>query len=353
VRIATRPSPLALWQAEHVAGLLKQAGLEETVEIVKVVTSGDRDLTSPVGLGSSVGVFVKEVQAALLDNRADLAVHSLKDLPTQEPPGLVLACFPERADPRDALVGKYLAELSPGAPVATGSLRRRAQLAWLRPDLVFKALRGNIGTRLEKIPPGGGIVMAAAALERLGIAQVALEKLSPAILMPEPGQGALVIEARAGDTRALEAAQLIDHPPTRQEVAAEREFLAGLQQALGFRVGCSLPVGALASYRPPGVGHAQDATMGAPRDRQAANTSGVAGRSKEEDSGMVNLQAVLVRPDGHAKILVSSEGVDPTELGRRLAFEVIEERGGRELLASILPRKEGLLQGSAALGGRR
>jgi len=321
VRIATRSSPLALWQAEHVGGLLKQAGLDDEIEIVKVVTSGDRDLTSPVGQGSSVGVFVKEVQAALLHNRADLAVHSLKDLPTQEPPGLVLASFPARADPRDALVGKLLAELSPGALVATGSLRRRAQLAWLRPDLTFRQLRGNIGTRLEKIPPGGGIVMAAAALDRLGLAHGALEKLSPAILMPEPGQGALAVEARKGDARALEAARSIDHLPTRQEVMAEREFLAGVQKSLGFRVGCSLPVGALATC--------------------------------QEGSSSLSLQAVVARPDGHAKVLVRSSGADPIELGKRLAVELMEEHGGRELLFSLLPLANGRAKDWAALGGRR
>lgn len=317
MRIATRPSPLALWQAEHVGGLLKQAGLDDEIEIVKVVTSGDRDLTSPVGQGSSTGVFVKEVQAALLHNRADLAVHSLKDLPTQEPSGLVLASFPARADPRDALVGKHLAELSPGALVATGSLRRRAQLAWLRPDLTFRQLRGNIGTRLEKVPNGGCIVMAAAALERLGVAPVAVDRLPPAILMPEPGQGALAVEAREGDAKALEAARLIDHLPTRQEVMAEREFLAGVQKALGFRVGCSLPVGALARF--------------------------------QEGSETLGLQAVLARPDGHAKVLVRSSGADPIELGKRLAFELMEEHGGREILSSLLPVADGRAKGRTAL----
>jgi hydroxymethylbilane synthase len=245
LRAATRGSPLARWQAEHVAGLLRAAhpGLE--VEIVTVDTEGDRRLDVPISSFGGKGVFAKEVQAAVLDGRADFAVHSAKDLPAMTVDGLVLASVPERGRAHDALVGATLDGLAHGATVATGSHRRRAQLAAHRPDLVFTELRGNMATRLSKVPVGGAIVVAAVALERLGLADRIDEALDIDVMIPQVGQGALAIECRADDdtTNALLAA--IEHRPSRHRVDAERAFLAELGGD------CDLPAGAHATL--PGV----------------------------------------------------------------------------------------------------
>src|SRR3954454_24670057 len=191
LRAATRGSALARWQTDHVAGLL---GAD--VDVVVVETTGDRRTDVAIHEMGGQGVFVKEVQAAVLDGRADIAVHSAKDLPSAPAPGLVLAAVPERDDARDALVGMGLAQLGPGARVATWSVRRRAQLAWMRPDLTFVGLRGNIGTRLERAGTAGidAVVVAFAALQRLGWADRATEVLSPSTVLPQVAQGALAIE---------------------------------------------------------------------------------------------------------------------------------------------------------------
>jgi hydroxymethylbilane synthase len=231
---------LARWQAEEVARLLRLANPDLEVELLVVATTGDRSQDVPVWEMGGQGVFVKEVQAAVLEGRADIAVHSTKDLPSVTAPGLVLAAIPGRADPRDALVGAPLAELGPGALIATGSVRRRVQLAWLRPDLTFTSLRGNIGTRLDRVPAGGAVVVAAAALERLGLRDRAAEILDVAVMLPQVGQGAIGVEARAGDYRARNLVASIDDAAARAAVTAERAFLARLGG------GCDLPVGAYA-----------------------------------------------------------------------------------------------------------
>ena len=236
VRLATRGSSLALWQAEDVARRLDGAGVSS--ELVVVETTGDRRQDVPVWEMGGQGVFVKEVQAAVLDGRADAAVHSAKDLPSAPAPGLLLAAIPVRADPRDALVGSTLADLAPGALVATGSVRRRAQLAWVRPDLTFTGLRGNIATRLDRVPPGGAVVVAAAALLRLGLLERAAEVLDTSVLLPQVGQGAIAVECRAGDDELAAELRHIDDWSVHACVDAERGFLARLGG------GCDLPVGA-------------------------------------------------------------------------------------------------------------
>jgi len=246
VRIATRGSVLARWQAERVAALLqlRRPGLD--VELVTVETTGDRRTDLPVALIGGQGVFVKEVQAAVLDGRADLAVHSAKDLPSLPTEGLHIGAFPERADPRDALAGGRLADLPSRATVMTGSVRRRAQLAAVRPDLRFADVRGNVPTRLGKLPPGGVLVVAAAALDRLGLADRATELLAPDVVLPQVGQGALAVECRADDGALRDLLAGIDDPDVRAAVEAERAFLARLGG------GCDLPVGALAGVGPDG-----------------------------------------------------------------------------------------------------
>jgi hydroxymethylbilane synthase len=199
IRIATRGSALARWQAEHVASLLRDAHDGLDVELVIVDTIGDRDKASSLSAIGGQGIFVKEVQAAVLDGRADLAVHSGKDLPSNaalQAPGLAIAAVPERADARDALVGSRLADIPPGGTIATGSSRRRALLADLRPDLTFADLRGNMDTRLAKAAEFAAVVVAAAALDRLGLADRIAERLDASVLIPQVAQGALAIEAR-------------------------------------------------------------------------------------------------------------------------------------------------------------
>ena len=240
LRIASRGSELALWQANHVAALLRRTCDLDT-EVVVISTAGDRNRDVPISAIGGRGVFTKEVQAAVLDGRADLAVHSAKDLPSApelQPEGLVLACVPERADPRDALVGSTLEGLSPGARIATGSVRRRAQLADRRPDLTFTELRGNMDTRVSKVPEGGAVVVAFAALVRLGWEDRAAELLEPTVVLPQVGQGALAVECRAGDDATRVALARMEHADSRRCVDAERTWLATLGG------GCDLPAGA-------------------------------------------------------------------------------------------------------------
>jgi hydroxymethylbilane synthase len=206
--------------------------------LVTIETTGDVRLDVPLHVIGGQGVFVKEVQRAVLDGRADLAVHSAKDLPSAPADGLSIAAFCERRDPRDALVGADLASLASGCTVATGSVRRRAQLRRVRPDLEFAELRGNIDSRLSKIPDGGAIVMAVAALDILGLTGRIAETLAVDEFVPAVGQGCVAVECRTDDRSTQDALAAIDHASTRHAVEVERAFLAELGS------GCSLPVGA-------------------------------------------------------------------------------------------------------------
>jgi hydroxymethylbilane synthase len=267
--------------------------LHTGADLVVVETTGDRRLDVAIHDLGGQGVFVKEVQAAVLDGRADLAVHSAKDLPSTPTPGLVIAAVPERGDPRDALVGCPLAELRPGARVATGSVRRRSQLAALRPDLTFEGLRGNVGTRVARAGTAGvdAVVVAAAALVRLGIADRAAEVLSVELLLPQVAQGALAVECRADDDEALERLAALEHGPSRWAVDAERAFLAALGS------GCDLPVGA----------HATD------------------GR----------LTGLLCSLDGRILLRHTLSGTEPGPLGRAMADHLVRGAGGAALLAEL------------------
>ncbi|MGD9797012.1 MAG: hydroxymethylbilane synthase, partial [Acidimicrobiia bacterium] len=282
LRIATRGSALARWQAEHVTGLLGGDAV-----LVVVDTLGDRDTSTSLDQLGGRGIFVKEVQAAVLDGRADLAVHSAKDLPSSPEllaPGLVLGCVPRRGDPRDALVGSSLDDLAPGAPIATGSARRRALLADLRPDLTFVDVRGNIGTRLERVPAGGALVVAAAALERLGVTDRTAEALPTEVMVPMVGQGALALECRAGDDAVLERLAAAEDEASRRAVDAERSWLATIGG------GCDLPAGAHAVAGP---------------------------------DGELRLTSVLASRDGRVVLRASGTGHDPAALGRRVAEELL------------------------------
>jgi len=238
LRVATRSSPLALWQAAAVGRMLLVAHPGLITEAVPVRTEGDRLANAPLADIGGKGVFVRALQAAVLDGRADLAVHSAKDLPSLTPPGLCIAAIPARGEVRDALVGGRLVDLPAGAVVATGSARRRVQLAERRPDLRFTDLRGNIDTRLAKAADFDAVVMALVALERLGRRPVVLQALDVDVMVPQVGQGALAVECGAYDTGLRRLLAAIEDPTTRRCVDAERAFLA----ALGGD--CTMPAGA-------------------------------------------------------------------------------------------------------------
>ena len=245
-RIATRRSPLARAQAALVADLLVAANPGLRVEFVPVVTAGDRDRSKPIEELGERGVFSRGVQAALLDGRADIAVHSYKDLPTAPLAGLRIAAVPMRADPRDALVsrrGAGLADLPAGASVGTGSARRSAQIRAVRPDLNVRPLRGNVGTRVAKVQDGelDAAVLAVAGLERAGLDEAIAEVLEPPSFLPAPAQGALAVEVRTDRPDVEGLVKRIDDAESRAAVTAERAFLRDL------RGGCNAPAGALAT----------------------------------------------------------------------------------------------------------
>ncbi|MBV8457801.1 MAG: hydroxymethylbilane synthase [Acetobacteraceae bacterium] len=237
--IGSRGSALALWQANHVAELLNARSIETRIEIIK--TTGDHLQTASLTQAGGKGLFTKEIEQALLDRSIDIAVHSLKDLPTEMTPGLTLAAVPAREDPRDALIGATLAALPRSARIGTSSSRRGAQLRYVRPDLVIEPVRGNVDTRLRKLKEGqyDAIVLAAAGLKRLGFDTEIAEILSPEQSCPAPGQGALGIQTRVGDA-AEEICRELDDADTHAAVEAERTVLAGLGG------GCQLPIGAFA-----------------------------------------------------------------------------------------------------------
>jgi hydroxymethylbilane synthase len=292
LRAATRASELARWQTNHVGELL---GRE--IEAILVDTSGDRRGEVPIWEIGGQGVFVKEVQAAVLDGRADIAVHSAKDLPSAPTAGLALAAVPERDDPRDALVGSALDDLPAGAVVATGSVRRRAQLAWARPDLTFAGLRGNIATRLAKAPRYDAVLVALAALRRLGRTDQVAEALDPAVMLPQVSQGALAVECRLDDDDTLAVVAAINHAPSRRAVEAERAFLAELGGS------CDLPVAA----------HAR-----------------LLGGEELELAGMVSSL------DGRVMLRQTAAGPEPASLGRSLARHLLDDCGGQAVLDDLL-----------------
>jgi hydroxymethylbilane synthase len=290
IRAATRGSPLARWQAARVADLLRADDPGCEVELVIVETQGDRRLDVPIWELGGKGVFAKEVQTAVLDGRADLAVHSAKDLPSVAVPGLVIGAVPERGDPRDALVGSTLADLPEGAEVATGSLRRQVELHRHRPDLRFVSLRGNMQTRLDKAADHDAIVVAATAFDRLGLAEHLTERLDTDTVLPQVGQAALAVECRADDDELRARLARIEHPAVRRCVDAERAFLLELGGD------CELPAAA----------HAEITADGA-----------------------LSLRAFLASRDGVTMVRTAVAG-DDAEVGTAAARE-LRERGGEAL----------------------
>ncbi len=292
--IGSRGSQLALWQARHVASRLDALGVATRLEIIK--TTGDRLQTASLPQAGGKGLFTKEIEDALLDGSIDLAVHSLKDLPTETPTGLAIAAIPEREDPRDALLGRRLDELPPGARVGTSSSRRAAQLRVLRRDLAIESIRGNVDTRIRKWKEGqyDAIVLAVAGLRRLALEHEIAEVFSPAQVCPAPGQGALAIETRAHDT-ASEICAALNHEPTARAVACERAVLS----ALGG--GCQLPMGGFAELR----------------------------------GNLLHVIAVVLSPDGSRHVRAEATGASDAaeQLGRDVAEDLITQ-GALGILAA-------------------
>ena len=298
LRIGTRGSRLALWQANYVSSLLRPFADERPVELVEIQTAGDQVRDVPLSAFGGQGAFTKEIQRALLNESVDVAVHSLKDLPTLPVDGLTLAAVPPRGPAGDAFVSRRHRRfdgLPPAAVVATSSLRRRAQALHRRPDLRMEHVRGNVETRLRKLDLEklDALILAQAGLERLGLQNAITEVLDPSWMLPAVGQGALGLECRTDDRESRELVERVDHPATHEAVMAERAFLRELQG------GCQVPIGAAACL----------------------------------DGEMLALRGAVLSPDGSRRVegsLRAPRG-DAEKLGRALALDLLE-RGAEELL---------------------
>jgi hydroxymethylbilane synthase len=301
LRIATRKSALALWQANFVKGELERAHPGLVVELVPLMTTGDRILDVPLAKVGGKGLFTKEIEQALIDGRADLAVHSMKDVPTQRAPGLMLAGTGVREDVRDALVSrrvKSVDELPVGARVGTSSLRRQAQLLHRRPDLQIVSIRGNVETRMRKIQELDleAVVLAAAGLRRLGFADRITQYIPASVSLPAIAQGSLALEVRADDALTRERVAIFLHEPTQVAVTAERAFLARLEG------GCQVPIAGLAQL----------------------------------EGDRVVMEGLVGSVDG--KVLIRDRGEGPAaeaeRVGRELAERILDA-GGRAILAEV------------------
>ena len=293
---ATRPSKLARWQTNYVINLLQQAVPELVCEEVVITTRGDKVLDKPLPEIGGKGLFTQELEAELLSGNVDVAVHSLKDLPVEDSPGLTVGAIPEREDPRDVIVspaGHSLETLPQGAVVGTSSLRRQSQTLARRPDLRVKSIRGNVDTRIRKVEEGqyDAAVMAGAGVTRLGLDRHIAAWLPFTVMLPAPGQGALGIQCRAEDERVLSILSKIHHTHTARSVLAERTFL----QALGG--GCSIPVGAYARI----------------------------------EHQTILMDGLVAATDGSRMISASGKGANPQTLGEELAGQALAQGAGEIL----------------------
>ncbi|WDP89643.1 MAG: hydroxymethylbilane synthase [Desulfobacter sp.] len=301
VRIGTRGSQLALWQANYIKGRIEQAFEQIEVDIVIIKTTGDRITDRPLAMVGGKGLFVKEIETALLENRIDLAVHSMKDMPGELPPGLVIGAVPERENPFDVLIsreGKAFSDYPQGAVIGTSSLRRGSQLKHARPDLEISSIRGNLDTRLKKLKSGeyDAIVLAAAGLRRLGQEKEISEYLNEEIMVPAVGQGALCIETRENDPDMAPVMEALDHGPTRVCVEGERAFLKQIEGS------CHIPVACF-------------------------------GKLIQED---IVLTAIVASEDGSEVIResIAAQAGNVAQKGRKLAEQLLEN-GGKRILESL------------------
>jgi hydroxymethylbilane synthase len=300
LRIGSRGSQLALWQANHISALLRARGHEVEIEIIH--TTGDKITDVALAKVGTKGMFTKEIEEALAAGRVDLAVHSLKDLPTELPMAFEIAAITEREDARDAFCSPHYSsveDLPQGARVGTSSLRRQAQLKAIRPDLDIHPLRGNIDTRLRKLEQGeyAAIILASAGLKRLGKTELVKQILSAEIMCPAAGQGALAIEIRAGDSKMRESLGFLDDPSARAATTCERALLNSLGG------GCQVPIGAFA----------------------------------ENKNGKLHLQSIVADPDGSKVLRDSRDGEDPVNLGGEAGAALLA-RGGKQILDAVYSR---------------
>jgi hydroxymethylbilane synthase len=305
LRIGSRGSQLALWQANHISALLRARGHEIEIEIIH--TTGDKITDVPLAMvgtkgGLGKGIFTKEIEEALAAGRVDLAVHSLKDLPTELPKGFEIAAITERQDPRDAFCSRHYAsfqELPRGARVGTSSLRRQAQLKAVRPDLDIHPLRGNVDTRLRKLEQGeyDAIILASAGLKRLGKTQLVKQIIPAEIMCPAAGQGALGIEIREGDTKTRDLLAFLNDPAARAATTCERALLNSLGG------GCQVPIGAFAEMK----------------------------------NGKLHLESIVADPDGSKLLRDSRDGDDPEKLGNAAGAALLA-RGGDQILEAVYGR---------------
>lgn len=296
---ATRPSKLARWQTNHVIESLKTIHPDLECEEKIITTQGDTILDKPLPEIGGKGLFTQELESELLSGAVHCAVHSLKDLPVENPAGLTVGCNPARAEVRDALIsadGYTVSTLPHGASLGTSSLRRAAQILSLRPDVRAESLRGNVDTRLRKALDGqyNAIILAGAGLTRLGLEGHVTEWLSLDVMLPAPGQGALAVQCRADDESTLKLLAALEDVSTRKAVTAERAFLSGLGG------GCSVPVAAYATV-------------------------------SSSQSSVISLTGLVISEDGTKGVKVTGQGVDPLELGRELAQQAIAQ-GAKEIL---------------------
>ncbi len=297
LRIGSRGSQLALWQANHIASLLRERGHEVELQIIK--TTGDKITDVALAKVGTKGMFTKEIEEALAEGHVDLAVHSLKDLPTEIPPGFEIAAITRRENPLDVLVSKHCSsidDLLRRARVGTSSLRRQAQLKALRPDLEIHPLRGNVDTRLRKLSAGeyDAIVLAAAGVTRLGLTAMVRQLISADIMCPAAGQGALGIEIRLGDTTTRQHLAFLDDRDARSTTTCERALLNQLGG------GCQVPIGAFAEMR----------------------------------NGRLHLRGVVASPDGSQVLRETRDGTDPQQLGEEVGDDLLC-RGGDAILQQV------------------
>lgn len=298
---ATRPSTLARWQTQWVINALKTIHPNLECEEKIITTQGDKILDKPLPEIGGKGLFTQELESELLNGSVHCAVHSLKDLPVENPAGLTIGCIPARAEARDALIsrdGFTLATLPNGASIGTSSLRRAAQILSLRPDIKAQSLRGNVDTRLRKALDGqyDAIILAGAGLTRLGLDSHVTEWLSLEVMLPAPGQGALAIQCRTDDTTTLELLSILEDVSTRKAVTAERAFLQGLGG------GCAVPVAAYAT--------------------------------NSDQSSVISLTGLVISEDGKKVVKVTGEAIDALELGNELAQKAIHD-GADKILKLI------------------
>jgi hydroxymethylbilane synthase len=297
LRIGSRGSQLALWQANHISGLLRARGHEVEIEIIH--TTGDKITDVALAKVGTKGMFTKELEEALAAGRVDLAVHSLKDLPTELPDGFEIAAITEREDPRDAFCSRHYSgidDLPRGARVGTSSLRRQAQLKTIRPDLEIHSLRGNVDTRLRKLEQGeyDAVILASAGLKRLAKTELIKQIIPTEIMCPAAGQGSLGIEIREGDAKTRELVKFLDDPKTRAATTCERALLNRLGG------GCQVPIGAFAETR----------------------------------NGKLHLECIVADPDGLKILRDSRDGSDPVKLGNDAGAALLA-RGGDKILEAV------------------